>query len=785
MRLFRSKKLLLSVTACIISVLTVVGLIFAASGSDSQSKQQSAEQSSEPSTAQQATVKPASVKVAAAGTPVASGLPDERTFKPLVENQRLQLKVDASTGHFLVVNKQTGDVWRSFPNPKNWKEKSNTAAWKDHLASPFMFRYVEFNIRKDLLKESNLIAQKGTVSQFEATEHGFKIQYELPELGFSIPVEVTLGDDFVETKVLSEGLKDERVYTAEELKTKKKDPLARLVSIRLFPFLGAQTSDEENGFLLIPDGSGALIDFKKYRAGTQNLYTERVYGDDWAYSNRNIMSDRKAIKMPFFGIKSANQAMVGVIREGDDYANVVAAPSGSFSQYNWATAEFEYRFKFFQPTDTKKKNGYLMYSKEITKSDRSVRYYFIDQPEVDYAQMADRYRQYLIDEQGLKPLQGKNADMKLQLHILGADTETGFLWDSYLPLTTTAEAKEIVQELGALGVDDMSITYLGWQNGGFSKFGGAFPVGSKIGGNEGMQQFIDFAHTSGFPVYMDASSYTFNNTGKDGFRVKRDGLRDLGSSVIEFNSWDDQRTTFVSPKFMQKVIQDDLQDAKDLMVDGYMYGQGVGNQLNTDYNEDHKVSREESMHIQQEIMNQTKQSLGNVQVADGNLYTLPYVNHMHNMFASNSYDLFVDRAIPFTQMVLHGLVTYSFDYANLSDDYEESFLKGIEYGAVPSYIVTYAKPEELLKSLHLDRFYSTYYKDWIQEIVSQYQRYTEALGDVQGEFIENHRELAHGVFETTYAHGKRIIVNYNETPYNLDTQHVVKARDFIVIKGGA
>lgn len=756
MHLFRSGKLLIFAAIGILSASMLSSFIYAKSDStDRIAKAKS------------------SVRIASASKQSGS-LPDETRFQSIAENERLQLKVDPTSGHFTVTSKQTGEIWRSFPNSKNWQDELNTDAWKVHLGSPFMFRYLEFNTRKDLLIESNLIAQGGAVSQFEKTDSGFKIRYEMPDIGFIIPVEVKLGEDFVETKILADGLVDEKVYPKD-----MKDPKARLASIRLFPFLGAQTSDNEDGFLFVPDGPGVLLDFKKHRMGTQNLYSERTYGDDWAYSNRNTMSDRNPVSLPVFGVKSNKQAVLGVIAEGEEYANIVAAPSGSFSQYNWATPEYQYRFKFFQPTDTKRLNGYLTYSTAITKSDRATRYYFIDEQnnqEISYVTLAERYRTHLMQEYRMKPL--TNANLKLQLHLLGGDTEDGFLWDSYLPLTTTEEAAKIVQDLLAVGVKDMDISYLGWQNDGYSEYGGAFPVPKKLGGNDGMKRFAEYAHSEGLSVYLDATSYTFNSGSKDRFRKKRDGLRDLGSSIIE------RRGTVVSPRFMEKVFVDDLKEAKSLGIDGYLLGQGIGSVLNTDYNEKYLSTREQSKQIQVQLFEQTKEALGDVQVAQGNAYTLPYISHLDNLPSTYSYDLFVDRVVPFAQIALHGLTTYSFNYANLSDDYRESFLKGIEYGAVPSFVVTYAQSEELLKSLNLQRFYSTNYSDWIQEIESQYKKYEEALGDVQDKFITGHRELMSGVYETTYSNGKQIIVNYNNKKVTVGS-HVVEAKNYIVNQGGS
>lgn len=63
-------------------------------------------------------------------------LPDETKFQRIAENEKLLLKADKSSGHFTVTSKTTGEVWRSFPNPKDWQDKLNTDAWKVHLASP-------------------------------------------------------------------------------------------------------------------------------------------------------------------------------------------------------------------------------------------------------------------------------------------------------------------------------------------------------------------------------------------------------------------------------------------------------------------------------------------------------------------------------------------------------------------------------------------------------------------------------------------------------------------------
>lgn len=705
-------------------------------------------------------------------------LPESDDFVKVTENEGFILRADPETGHFAVENKETGHLFKSYPNPDKWDEDLTADSWKSHLKAPFMFSYVEMNERRDQVKESNLFNNESEIS-FEEIEGGYRVTYEMPDLGFIFPIEVQLEKDYVETRILADDIIDEKELSEEE---EEEDRMARLVSLRLFPFLGADNSDDSDGFLFLPDGSGALVEFQEDRASTTNLYSERIYGDDQAFAEKASLSSRLPIRMPIFGIKSDDQAILGVVHEGDTYTNIVSAPSESFSQYNWVTGEHLFRFKVYQATNKQKTEGFYTYSKDMQRTNRSIRYYMIDKANPDYVDLATRYREYLIDEEGLEKQEYESDSLQLSLNILGGGTKSGFLWDSYLPLTTIDQAMSIVQDLGSLGVDDMSITFHGWQRNGYGEFGGHFPVAKKLGGNKSMKEFTDFAHSKGYPVYLDGSSYTYNNTGKDGFRASRDGLRDLSSNVMRFRKKQND-TVLVSPRFMEDVIYDDLSTAEKLGIDGYLFGEGIGSILPSDYNERYLAERHEVKDIQRDILQKTKETFGDVRIAEGNVYSFADSSHIEQLDNDYSYDLFVDETVPFAQIALHGLISYSFDYGNMSGNAQESLLKGIEYGAVPSFLVTHEESHRLLELKSMYQFYSTYYKDWESEIVTYYQLFNEALADVQDQFIVNHEKLAKNVFETEYENGKRIIVNYNSEPFTHD-EGVIDAEDYMIIQGG-
>jgi hypothetical protein len=554
------------------------------------------------------------------------------------------------------------------------------------------------------------------------------------------------------------------------------------LNVKLYPLFGAEPTIGQDGYLLLPDGSGSLIHFSKDRILQQLTYNESVYGPDLSYYNEN--TGRQRIGVPVYGLKSGDQAFVAVIAEGEAFANVYAAPAGAVGSSNWVTTEWQFRKRFFQSVSKSTGEGFYTYSGEKFQTGaRATRYYPLAQDKSDYAGMAEAYRNYLIAEKGVKPAAQHEQDVPLFIDIAGADIEKGLFLDSYLKATTTKEAERVVRDIYGLGIRHINVHYLGWQQDGYSTHGGYFPVDKRIGGNEGMKQFISFAHSLDIPVYLTAN-YTLNTNGDDGFWWRRDGLRNLAGTVLELKPNPDQdASVFVSPKFYEKTVKADLAAFKALGADGIYFEDGIGQQVNTDFNTRYRASREDVVNVQRSILEQARETLGGVTANNANFYTLDQLDHIHRLTGDYSYDVFVSEAIPFAQMVLHGLRTYTLEWSNMRDEWEDEFLKSIEYGAYPAYILSGDRSESLKQAYSLQQ-YSLNYKEWTAKIAEEYARSNEALAGVQDRFIIAHRTLAPGVKETVYEGNYRIVVNYNESAYSKDGVSVA-AKDFVVLKGGA
>ncbi|WP_010271545.1 DUF5696 domain-containing protein [Paenibacillus senegalensis] len=695
-------------------------------------------------------------------------LPAVEQFQPVAENSALVLRFDETSGHFAVEDKRTGKTWLSFPDPDDWPHETIGGIWKDHLRSPLMLSTMDFSIYNSQAKVTNWIVEDGIIEDYEAIEGGIKLVYSMPNLQVKIPVQIRIQDDFVETTILNDGV--------EEGKN-------GLLWVRLFPFFSAEHSRGQDGYHFIPDGSGALIDFNRQGTAGNLIYKAPIYGADWAFFTGN--QTRQKVSMPVFGMKSEEHAYVAVVRDGAEHADIIASPAGAYSQYNWIGTEWRYRSLFRQITNRSRNTGFDKYPEEIRFGhDRQVRYYFLEPEQATYAGMANRYRQVLIEEEGYERLQA-NGDLPLHLSIIGGAEERGSFSNRYIPMTTSSQAMEIVNSLYGSGVENMRINLIGWQKNGFAEFGQMFPVDSRLGGNEGLSQFVEFAHSLQIPVTYGVNYFLHN--GKGGFSERYHAMRDMSGTILNYYDWGNRKMAIVSHAYARTAIENDFAEMKKLKLDGvtfgsgYWYGEGLGQSLISDFNDRYGADRTEAMAIQKQYFEMAKEQFATVTGTSTSGFVNQHVDHIIYLSDDYSYDLFSSKAVPFLQIATHGLLTYMSEYVNERQEYEVQLLRDLEFGAVPGFLITRESTDLLARAFGLSPL-SSQYSDWETEAVRHYQIFNEVLGDVQDQFIINHEQLAPQVFATTYENGKRVIVNYGSAPYVSDSLRV-EAKSYSV-QGG-
>jgi uncharacterized protein Usg len=160
-----------------------------------------------------------------------------------------------------------------------------------------------------------------------------------------------------------------------------------LNSLSVLPYFGAGSVDDE-GYMFIPDGSGALIYFNR-SAPLAEPYSRRVYGQDHAAVPLREYSSmlKEQIYLPVFGVVKGGQAFLAIIEEGDASSRIEAMLPGMRDSYNKVWASFEVRAAARVNMQAEgelihlRQLSLLMYQARLNQNDIALRYVFLPEEE--------------------------------------------------------------------------------------------------------------------------------------------------------------------------------------------------------------------------------------------------------------------------------------------------------------------------------------------------------------------------------------------------------------------
>lgn len=681
------------------------------------------------------------------------------------ENQYLELYVNEELAQLIVRHKATGEIWRTNPDLSN--HPSIASLWRSHMNSQVVVEYTDekkrTNRRTDNVDQSALVA-------YQPIQDGIRITFTMEALGFQIPIEYTLGDNYLEVRIRDEELLETGQYM--------------IVNMWLVPFFGSVPNTAE-GYMVIPDGSGAVAYFREDHPDYTAQFEEAVYGRDTfrlggisvgqeVYWRQNY----RQVGMPIFGMVEGNKAFLGVVTEGDFDATIVAGPSGYIVPFYRTFAQFSVR-KAYQAPLSRTKNVPTVESTRV-KADRAVRFYLLTGEEANYVGMANTYRTYLQQRYHIAGRMNMKEDTApFHLRLFMSVIERGLVLDRLVVMTTFAEAREIVQALMDAGVDHMDITLVGWSEGGLGeKLPHRLPAAKALGGDKGLREFIDWANEQGFRVFLhDNYVDAFDTNG--GFNTRHDVVRT--PAKLPLNSGDHY---VLSPlvAFERFARRDIPEMAKRYDPDGLEL-QYFGSRLMPDRNFNYRLEREDTAFWWLQIAKLAKEEMGHVVIRGMSTWLLSVADKMVDVPIENSTVRFVDHSIPFYQIVISGLVPYSTDPGNLRNDPRREFLKMIEYGAIPTFELTY-RDSSLLKETMYSTLFTSEYEMWLPDVVAEYQIANKEMGYLKTQAITDHRQLAENVFVTGYEDGSLVYVNYRDTAFVTESGVEIGPLDYVLVRGG-
>jgi hypothetical protein len=675
----------------------------------------------------------------------------------------LVLYVNESTGVFAVENLASGYYWWSNPyNSDNDPNAKNNSTKKKELKSALVVSSVK--VTDTEAPNTTLRSAADGEMNIEKIDGGFKATVTFESQGLIIPYTVTLVDDSFEVSILNDEIYEIEISDPDNIKEASRS----VVDISLFEDLGAAFSDEE-GYIVVPDGSGAVINFNNGKTNASE-YSQKIYGRDLAISQDMAPKKTENAYLPILGMVKGDNALLAVVTEGAAYATARASVAGQrATSYNSAWFNFALR-----STDTYYMGGSsnsalkAYQTNKVPEARMTVRYYPLasdSSEELSYVDLAQRYQKYLVDEKGLTKKTSAD-DSPFYLDIYGGTVKErsvlGFPVNLETAATTYEEAKEIVENFYNLGVDNMIVTYRDFNKAGItSRVSSTVEYSSTLGGKTKFDELKSYCDGIGAMLVPAVDLMEYERSGN--------GYSKTGASVIgvtkayatqqvyeyAFGTPHDTRSAWylLTPAYFTKAYGQIISSYTSAGLSAISTNDGT-KLLYSDFsgNNNKSTSRQQAVTNLMDCYQMVNNSGLTFVTGACNDYALPYADYIKDVpLYSSNFDI-SDYDIPFYEIVIHGYIPYTTKAKNASSSANELFLLSIATGTPVHYEVMYEDPNDFTDCSYDTLFYSNY-EGWLEIAANEYKLCQDVIAGLSDKTITNFEYISEDVVETTFSDG--------------------------------
>ena len=718
-------------------------------------------------------------------------------YTSVASSENLELFADMSTGRFAVKNLNSGYVWYSTASDLE-RDSITLGKEKDYAQSILVVEYVNVDNEIETALTEYCDSNNAVATEVSNIDNGIRV-----DITFEVDLSSNAGDDESSAEEVEESIEaelvnltvpvefilDGDVFRAKvDIKNVKCDEHLIITGYDLLPYFGAADWTED-GYIFVPDGSGALINFNGHEE-TKSSYDEMVYGDDLSIQSDLNSTVKEAIRMPVFGLNNGSNAIFGIITEGAASSRIKANPTNYGHGYSKVNAEFK----------TKLLSTIVMFGKTSNKQEVNrlsegngnvdtftVDYYFLSGNDADYVGMAKTYRSYL-EEKG--DLSKKTTKPVLNVDTYGAiDVTANFLGFSYKKLeslTSYSEVSKIADDLQSSGINNLGVRYIGWGNNGLTndKILSSASYLGVLGGKKDFQTLSEYLEEKSISLTLDSDLITFTD-GKSKYASK--------TAFAE---------TYYKYQYLRSVYVRDLNGNEQMMLIPNMISKfsskyfdsytkkvdcdsislsTLTNSVYSSLRPNKTVYRTMMPGYVEEVLENANSRKLNVSGESANDFTFKYLSKIyHAPLYSSAYTIF-DSEVPFYQIVLHGYITMTGEPMVQSLDSLTTFLKCVESGSELLWNGIYEDAVQL-NDTNYDDLYGSTYTLWIDDATEKYTAYQPLLEKIYDKTIVAHSEISKNVSLTEYDNGVKVYVNFTNKDVVVDGVKVT-AKNFAYKEG--
>lgn len=648
-----------------------------------------------------------------------------------------------------VTDTAAGVTYSTAVSPDYYGSEEKSKPLRDGLSKMFSVSVGDADAKSEVLHSS----AADTAFSYEPMPGGARVYVWFPGRSVGLTAEFTVDADGLSVRLPQDGLSEGDKY--------------KILSVDVLPLFAAVRTGED-GYLLFPDGSGAVYEIPQ-QTTVQKLTTVDVYSasdtsldtleSDAEQGIRNVM-------LPAFGIKNGTHAVLGLLTEGAAYAQISLAPGGHlYGDLHRIYPTFRYRrsFRYRTANDTEA----LSVEKERRAGDVAVRYLFLSDGDADLSGMARACRGYL---QKIGTLKKSGAEPPtVSLTFLGGVAAEGTLTRSLTVLSPFSDVAQAVERQISAGRKDLLVTLVGWQKSGYGVYPSHAPAASALGGKSGIADLSALLRQNGGRLLLT-----------DNFlRVNGYGSRPDGSIVYDYLGL--PLTDSADEAYLLNITRTQ-KERESLLRLCEETGAGVlfedhGTLLYEDYSKKSDLDRIGMAEAVVSSLAEARQRTGLAAAGGGNAYLLGTADLLTDVPLSSSGRVLFSYDVPFWQLVVHGSVAYTPAMpGNMATDLGREKLRWLESGSVPYFLLCTEENVDLRGTVVQGPF-SLSVSGWQEEIGRIYDEFA-ALRPYCGGEIRSWTRLSDTLRLIGYENGCTLTVNYGA-----EAQQGVPAGGYVLTDG--
>lgn len=668
------------------------------------------------------------------------------------------LSVNAETCNVSVLDQQGNVVLSTNPEDPQEDEFTPPATLNNLRSQLLVSYYSELNVDSTVGSYLSSV-KKGTFTITQKNDACVRIDYDFSRKDeqFIIPVEYRLEGDCLQVRVLTNEI--------SEYGTK------RINRISVTPYLLRGTA-QEGGYLLLPDGSGATVDFT-YANPDAAAYSAQIYGRNGAEALYYEEGNPKSVLLPVFGADYVDHSVLARVDSNAAAGWINARAMGSACSFAYAYASFDYRAYdtvTIAGNDWQYKE-YVAAADLIESEDFAVSYYIIEKGGLHA--LAEK-----CIETAESALQAPEKALSAVLYAYGAtEQREAILGIPYTKTVVATGLSHVSDMLQSLGGEERSVAVL-LEDFDKAALNDQYPEkvkwSSDCGGSAGYEA-LQNAYPD-IPVYCvenlmyePASSFLWAKQGQFAKMVSRENLTRYDYSPVTYAH---TASDLYGLKLSQLIKQagDALDKAGCAVAMNYM-----GSELYSDYSSKDGNTRSA---YQRHIAALLEQKGGSHAIEGGNEYALGLGAMNYNIPVFSSGYGMQTQSVPFLQMVYHGKAMLVSATLNLTEDPQKELLGCIASGTVPCFAVTQMANEDLRRSEYKDLF-GTGFEGQQAKITELLDRTEDYYNAIYNRRILSY-EVENGISITVFEGDICVIVNFTNQAVTYE-DHQIGPMDFEII----